>query len=118
MSAAQISVDLRARGYVDAQIYALNHFEEFLPGFNGATRLSPWSGRAHVSSLGHGGPRADSRGLTSGKEQQVKDSGASSEVSDASDTSMGNFKRVTFAADTDRSPASKGKGRGRGRSSA
>ena len=35
VSAAQISVDLRARGYVDAQIYALKHFEELLPGFNG-----------------------------------------------------------------------------------
>ena len=60
---------------------------------------------------------ADSSGLPPGKEHQVKDSDASSEVSDASDTSRGNFNRVTFAADTDRSPASKGKGRGRGRSS-
>ena len=35
VSAAQISVDLRARGYVDTQIYVLNHFEDFLPGLTG-----------------------------------------------------------------------------------
>ena len=98
-------------------IYAQNRFEDFLPGFNGAARLAPIHRGAHVPTLGLG-PRADFRGLLPGKEHQVKDSDASSEVSDASDNSRSNFKRVTFAADTDRSPATKGKGRGRGRSSA
>ena len=124
VAAAQITVDLRVRGFVEAQSYARSHFESFLPGFEYVyhERSSEGPRRAPVSALGRESRWSTPRGLSGvqGPEGQEDDEDRHSAADESSRGSQQERRRVHFAPDsTSNSRAHttsslRGRGRGRG----
>lgn len=125
VTAAQITVDLRVRGFVEAQAYARDHFEEFLPGFahaeNGEQRHAQGTRREALPPVGRV-QRSSTRRLPSAEEHEEVQSGHSAgSRSTASGSRVGRcvhfFPSVEdAAAPAQFVPPRAPKGRGRGKS--
>ena len=127
VAAAQITVDLRVRGFVQAQLYARSHFESFLPGFPldhvQHQGFPEGSGRAHVAPMERGGGRSTAGRLprSEGLENEEDSHGHSSSDESSTNSAVGPARRVRFAHAPDEirdatSSKATGRGRGRGRS--
>ena len=126
VAAAQITVDLRVRGFLEAQAYAREHFETFLPGFLAIDHgihqgVSSWTGRPIVPAVERVG-RAAAGGLPSpeGFEAEEIQSGHASSESLGGSAEGDTGRRVHFAPSAVDPPAhsaspSRARGRGRGR---
>ena len=124
VSAAQITVDLRVRGFVEAQAYARDHFEEFLPGFahaeNGEQQQHAQGTRREALPPVGRVQRTTTRRLPSAEEREEVQSRHSAGSSSSPSSRVGRFVHfspsVEDATPAHSAPSRAPKGRGRGRS--